>query len=204
MDKVQKINKDYYDNNALKWASSKTDSFKLEENFKKFIKYLKTGGSVLDIGCSNGIHVPLFLGIGRELKYEGLDISKKLLSIARSRYPQLKFRYGNIIDRATLPKKKYDGFWAAFVLMHILEENWEVMLNNFEFLIKKGGVGYLTLPEARPFPESEVDMRHFNLFNDKKFRKIAESRNWKILHFGKFLSSNKTATWLWYIVKLPK
>ena len=204
MDKIQKINKEYYDKNAELWSASKTNSFYQEEPFRKFVKYLKMGNSVLDIGCSHGVHVPLFLGIGRDLKYEGLDISKKFLSISISRYPQLKFIYGDISDKKTLPNKKYDAFWAAMVLMHIPEENWSAMLDNLERLVKNGGIGYLTLPKERPYPESKIDRRHFNLFDNKKFLRIAKERKWKILNSGKLLSSNKKTEWLWYIIRLPK
>ena len=67
--------------------------------FRKFIKFFKKNDSILDIGCANAIHVPLFLGIGRKLKYEGIDTSYKFLKMARSRYPQLSFRYGDISNK---------------------------------------------------------------------------------------------------------
>ena len=204
MDKIQKINKEYYDKNAGAWSARKTDSFYHEKQFREFTSLLKEGDSVIDIGCAHGICVPLFLGIGRKLKYEGLDISRRFLKLVRSRYPQLKFSFGDISDRKTLPKKKYDAFWAAMVLMHIPEEKWGDMLDNIEFIVKPGGFGYLTVPEERPHPSSEKDQRHFNLFDHKKFVKIAKERGWKIFHRGEMLSSNQVTKWLWYIVKLPK
>ncbi len=96
MHPATKYIKAYYDKHAESWTLRKSDSFFQEIPFRKFEKYLKKGDSVLDIGCAGGIHVPLFLGIGRKLKYAGIDISKSMIKIAKSRYPQLSFIVGDI------------------------------------------------------------------------------------------------------------
>jgi trans-aconitate methyltransferase len=107
----------YYEERAKFWVSTKTDSFIHEEAFRRFEALLKQGDRVLDIGCAGGIHVPLFLGIGRKLKYEGMDLSQSMIDIAKSRYPQLEFTVGNILSFE--PKYKISALWAGAVLMHI-------------------------------------------------------------------------------------
>ncbi len=204
MDKIQKINQDFYNKNALAWASTKANSVYDEYVFRKFIKYFKPNDLILDIGCGHGRNIPLFLGIGRKLKYEGLDISSALLKIAKSRYPQLSFYYRSILNKRKLPKKQYDGFWAAASLQHIPEKDWPFMLENIEYLLKTRGVGYISLSKDRPNPESKTDPRHFNLFSYQKFKKIVSKRGWKILDYGKLLSTQRTNVWLWFIVQLPK
>jgi len=59
-----------------------TPPFPETKEFSLFVKYLKPGAVILDVGCGYGRDVPLFLGIGRKLKYEGLDISRKFIKIA--------------------------------------------------------------------------------------------------------------------------
>ncbi len=49
MDRIQKINRDYYSKKALAWTTAKTHSFYSEHEFRKFVHYLKDGTSVLDI-----------------------------------------------------------------------------------------------------------------------------------------------------------
>src|SRR5271154_3516948 len=132
MDKTQRTNSKWYDNNYLRWSKTHANSFFHEKRFRQFIKYFSKNSLILDIGCAYAIHAPLFLGIGRQLRYQGIDISKGMLRLAKARYPQLDFRYGDIADGKTLPKGKFDGFWAAAVLMHVPKKEWPEMLENLE------------------------------------------------------------------------
>lgn len=202
MDEKRKINIDFYNKNAERWASIKTNSFYHEEGFRKFVRLLKDGDSVVDIGCAYGIHVPLFIGIGRNLKYEGFDISEKMIEIATSHYPQLNFYVADILDPETLPKNKFNGFWAGAVLMHIPKEQWDQMLNNIQSLMVKESFGYFTLPLNRPNDPSETDQRHFSIFEESELSSYLEKHNWKIIEKGEFPSDTRSI-WNWYLVKLP-
>lgn len=199
---VQKNNTRYYDLHAKRWAERKTNSFWHEIGFAKFLKHFKNGGRVLDVGCAYGIHIPLFLGIGRRLKYEGMDISSSMLKIALRRYPQLKFYRADITDAKTLPKKKYTGFWAAAVLMHVPKEDWPIMMSNLERMAP-GGIGYLTLPIQRPNPASDRDWRHFSFWTPRSFEKFIVPFGWKMLEHGRNLEYNESGWW-WTIVRLPR
>lgn len=194
--------KDFYDKKGKKWADIKVNSFFHEDQFRIFESRLRNKDSVLDIGCASGIHVPLFLGIGRKLKYEGLDISSTLLSVAESRYPQLSFLKGNIVDKKSLPNKKYDAFWAAAVLMHIPLRETNKMFNNIESLMNPKAIGYMTLPRKRLVKPSLEDQRHFEIYSKEKLEGIILKKNWKILDYGKFEPTPVTE-WDWYIVQLP-
>lgn len=193
--------KQYYEENAEKWTAIKTNSFWHEEQFRKFVTYLDEGDTVLDIGSASGIHVPLFLGIGAKLHYEGFDLTESFISIARRRYPHLTFTQGNILDRGTLPDRKYDGFWAVAVLMHAKLEEWDTLLDNIESIMNPGAVGYITLPKKR-FTDPQEDMRHFEIFTEEKFRTIINGHGWEIVESGE-KESTKRSEWMWFIVKLP-
>ncbi len=198
------LTKQYYEKNYQKWTERKTNSFYNEKSFTIFSSLLKDKDSVIDIGCAWGIHVPLFLGIGRNLKYEGLDIANSFLKIARRRYPQLTFYQADVADKKTLPNKRYNGFWAGSVLMHVPFEEWEVMFQNIESITKKGAIGYLSLPTEHPNSESiESDSRHFTILNDNEQQKIMKDRGWKILKKGTMDGFSKEGIWKWYIVQLP-
>jgi len=202
MDPTRKTLTDFYNKNAEWWAFKKTNSFYHEEGFRKLHSLLKDGDSVIDIGCAYGIHVPLFLGIGRNLRYEGFDISEKMVGIAHSHYPQLPFSVADILAADSLPKKKFEGFWAGAVLMHIPEEQWGALLTNIEGLSTAGAIGYFTMPNARPNEASEEDQRHFSLMAQEQVEQVLAKRNWKILEYGGF-PDDPRGIWQWYLVQLP-
>lgn len=196
--------KKYYDKEFSDWSSKKTHSFHHEKQFVKLVDLWPSKGSILDIGCAYGIHVPMFLGIGRSLKYTGIDISTSFLKIAKRRYPQLPFIEANIADKSTLPKKKYDGFWAAAILMHIPFSHWDEMFSNVEAVCTEKSFGYVALPVAHPSKVvSQNDTRHFTILTEDEQRQYFKSRGWKIKTAGVIDGTTTESVWRWYIVQLP-
>jgi 2-polyprenyl-3-methyl-5-hydroxy-6-metoxy-1,4-benzoquinol methylase len=196
--------KAYYEKHAAIWTSTKVNSFHHEAEFTQFTKLLKPKASIIDIGCAWGIHVPLFMGIGRHLRYQGIDIARSFLKIARRRYPQLNFGEGNIADASTLPKKRFDGFLAVAVLMHIPKESWDRAFMNIEGLVKSGGYGYLSFPTEHPSGDSKsLDSRHFTLMSESEHVSYLKKRGWKILKKTHKKGSGGKDIWRGYIVRLP-
>lgn len=198
----QKNKPDYYNLIAKIWTSTNSNSFFHEDEFREFNSHLKTGNLVIDVGCASGVHAPLFLGLGQKLEYEGLDISDKMIEIAKSRYPQLNFFVADILDRESLPNKKYDAFWAGAVLMHVPQEQWSVMFDNLQSLVKHGSLGYFSLPTFRPSEPTEIDQRHFTLMDDKETVNFLKEKNWQVIAKG-LLKTKSKADWRWYLVKTP-
>ncbi len=196
--------KKYYNAQFQSWTNKKTHSFHHEKPFSTLVSLWPEKGHIIDIGCAHGICVPMFLGIGRKLKYTGLDNSISFLRIARRRYPQLPFMLGDISNRDTLPKTKFDGFWAAAVLMHVPFSNWDTMFSNIETLCKSGSYGYVALPVAHPSKiRSEHDTRHFTILNEEEQKKYFKSRGWKIKRNGILDGFSTESVWRWYIVQIP-
>ncbi len=200
-----KATEHYYDKNFTLWTERKTHSFHHEAPFTKMVKQWPERAHILDIGCAHGIHVPLFLGIGRKLKYTGIDISKSFLKIASRRYPQLTFLKADISKSGELPKKKFDGFWAAAVLMHVPREQWDEMFAGIQAHMKPGALGYLTLPTAHPSgTPTEGDVRHFTILTEAEQRDYLKQKGWKIKSSGSLDGFTSENVWRWYIVELPK
>ncbi len=200
-----KVTEQYYNKNFIHWTERKTNSFHHEMPFTKMMKLWPERGHILDIGCAHGIHVPLFLGIGRKLKYTGIDISKNFLKIATRRYPQLTFLKADIGNPGSLPKKKFDGFWAAAVLMHVPREQWDDTFVGITTTMKPGALGYLSLPIAHPSgTPTEGDTRHFTILNEAEQRSYITDRGWKIKASGHLDGFTSEDIWRWYIVELPQ
>lgn len=206
MKKVREIEetKKYYNQKFKFWIEKKTNSFHHEVSFTKLVKLWPEKGSIIDIGCAYAASVPMFLGIGRHLKYTGIDNSTSFLKIAKRRYPQLLFSFGDIADKETLPKKKFDGFWAAAVLMHVPFEQWDSMFSNIENLCKPQSYGYVALPVAHPSKvKSDDDTRHFTILTEDEQRSYMKGRGWKIKQAGVLDGFTTESVWRWYIVQLP-
>jgi 2-polyprenyl-3-methyl-5-hydroxy-6-metoxy-1,4-benzoquinol methylase len=202
MKKEVKKNLSFYNKNAELWADRKINPFSLEKQFIKFTKYFKKGANIIDIGCAAGAYVPLFMGLGRNLKYEGFDLSKNLISIAKRHFPQFKFYVADLLDTKSFLMKKYEGFWASAVLMHIPETNWFEMLNNISKICKPKAVGFILIPKEQHIPNDKNDSRFFAFFDKKKLIKMLNQVNWKIIESG-FAYTNNVGDWHWYLVRLP-
>lgn len=72
--------------------------------------------SVLDSGCGPGTELRSYQNVGMDLKYVGIDISEKMLKIARERNPDYLFVEGDV---NRMPFADYS--FEAVVLKHILE-----------------------------------------------------------------------------------
>jgi SAM-dependent methyltransferase len=55
---------------------------------------LRSGNTVLDLGCGDGIAAGPLLAYG--LRYSGVDSSEQMVEVARRRYPGLSFEVGTI------------------------------------------------------------------------------------------------------------
>ncbi len=196
--------KKYYDKNAFLWINNKTNSFHHEEQLTKLFSLLPKKANVIDIGCAGGILVPVFLGIGRHLSYVGIDISNSFIKVAARRYPQLHFSLGDITEKKSLPKKKFDGFVAAAVIMHASENEIDTTLDNIESIVKPGGFGFITLPTSHPSgPKADSDPRHFTLLSPAEQRQLFKKHNWTIISRGTIDGTYVEKAWQWYIVELP-
>lgn len=111
-------------------------------------KYLRNGGSVLDIGCGNGFSTIRFAEHFPKIKIIGIDYSPEMIKYANqalSQYPRLKervsFRVGDVLSLSSvgLPKT-FDYIVSERCLINLL--NWEEQqqaLFEMKQVLKKGG-----------------------------------------------------------------
>ena len=89
-----------------------------DKNWKEFEflfdKYLFPKNKVLDLGCGNGRFYPSFKSKG--IDYLGIDVSSKLIEIAKSNYPEARFEVCSI---ELIPDKSFDKIYSIAVLHHV-------------------------------------------------------------------------------------
>ena len=98
-------------------------------------KYLKNNYSILDIGCSQGGLVSILNKMNLNFKYVGVDYNKKILSLAKKKYPKQKFIEIKDNEYSKYLKKKFD-LVIIFGILH-LNNKWKKIIKEAYKLTEK-------------------------------------------------------------------
>lgn len=101
-----------YNSIADKYSRVREKEWK-EFNFL-FDKYLSQNDRILDLGCGNGRFYPAFKN--KNVDYLGIDVSSKLIEIAKNNYPEGKFEVSSI---DSILSDSFDKVYSIAVLHHI-------------------------------------------------------------------------------------
>lgn len=140
------------------------------------------GKKILDIGCGPGRDARYFSEKG--LDVTGIDLAKNFVVIASKNAPhakiiQMDMRY---LD---FPENTFDGIWASASLLHIPKSEAKATLGGFARVIKPGGTLFISVKEGNgegfvETPEYPNHKRYFAFWNAEEFKKLLESRGFKI------------------------
>lgn len=116
---------------------------------------------ILDIGCGSGLYARLLSRRGA--KVYGIDISEKMIEIAKKEAPGVQFKVGNA---ETLPYKSnnFDIVLVALMVEHVL--NWKKLFSEVRRVLRNKGVFVFSM--ENPIINS---MRKVT-YKGKKFREI--------------------------------
>lgn len=131
-----------YDQLAAHWDSEAFPRTNGIAQHERAIAFTDQRGPALDIGCgSSGRLIDLLLQHG--FSPEGLDLSGRMLELARRRHPDLTFHLANIVDWP---------FPREYVFISAWDSIWHVPLGEQERVLRKilaglsaGGVAIFTL-----------------------------------------------------------
>lgn len=190
------IAKDWHnDHQQDDWWCDGTDHF--TELFNK-------GNLILDVGCGSGVKAKYLTDRG--LKVVGIDISDKLLKIAKKEVPQAKFY---IIDMADVDrlKESFDGIFAQASLLHIAKKDIRKILEKLISKLKPDGYFYATVKENKEIKEEIVKEkdygyeyeRFFSYYTKEELENYFKDLNMKIV-FSIVTNSGKT-NWIQIIAQ---
>lgn len=107
------------------------------EELRFLEEYITEGEKILDSGCGNGRLLQLLEG--REVDYYGIDISQKLIEIAKSRYPDAKFQVADALN-LPFPDNFFDQVFTIAVFHHIPSQKFRLQfLNEARRVLNPGG-----------------------------------------------------------------
>lgn len=121
----------------------------------KYICDLDTGKCLEAIGELEGKVLEIGCGVGRLMKdgYCGIDISEKMLEIARKRKPNCEFK---LTDGRSIPYEDntFDSVYSMLVFQHLPIEAVETYIKEVRRVLKENGVfifQYIRGKEDAPF-----------------------------------------------------
>lgn len=120
-------------------AYAETDEFDLK--YVELFSRLLHGQRIIDLGCGIGTIAAYLAKKGFDVI--GIDNSGRMLDVARSHYPQNKFKQMNILNMPT-DFGRFDGIILSYVVNHFNQN----MLNNLKSIIDRllfdDGVVYIS------------------------------------------------------------
>lgn len=180
-------------------------SFEILPQLEIFAEMIDSGGTILDLGCGPGQHSKYFCDLG--FKVTGIDLSEKMISLAKSKYRTIDFQVMDI-ENLEFKNNRFDGIWASASLLHIEKSKFTKVLFNLKDILKDNGILYISLKIG--FGERMIhDDRYYSVLKFFSFFQFAEIED--ILNYCdlKIIESNiikernsyDTNSWLHLFVK---
>jgi ubiquinone/menaquinone biosynthesis C-methylase UbiE len=106
--------------------------------------YVTDGDKILDYGCGNGRLLEILKN--KKIEYVGVDISQKLISLAKEKYPDYSESFAKITGLASLafPDNYFNRIISVAVFHHFPEEYAREMAKELYRITKPGGTVIIT------------------------------------------------------------
>lgn len=155
----------YYDRNAQSYSESNSNPTDFIDEFLEYLRKSK-GQIVLDLGSGPGVNAGYMHS--KNFQVVGIDLSEKMIEHARTRYPHIEFRLG---DMTKLPfeRDSFDGILASYSLIHLTKEAIPAVMAKLYEILRLGGIMYLSIQSGDP---SEGFHSHPLIPHDKVFLNI--------------------------------
>ena len=166
-----------YDKYAEKYFQINSSIDEIKNLLEIFVENLN-GEKILDAGCGHGRDAKFFSDLGYEIT--GVDLSEKLLEIARKNAPKAEFYLMDMRNLA-FPSDYFDGIWARASFLHIPKKDSRKTLDEFYRVLKPNGLLYLSVKEGygEGFVKSAQygnEERYFVFYNSKELRALVEGK----------------------------
>lgn len=108
-----------------------------------FDDYLIPGEKVLDLGCGNGRFYEAMKE--KKIDYIGVDVSEKLIKIAKEKYPEAKFLAADALN-LPFPNNYFDKIYTIAFFHHIPSKEYRLkVLKEIRRVLKKNRLLILTI-----------------------------------------------------------
>lgn len=171
-----------------------------------YYKTLLSGKKIVDLGCGAGRDGEHFVKDGYD--YLGVDLSPEMIKIAKNRVKIGEFKIMDLRN-LDLPQESFDGFWASASLLHFSKENVPNILKSFYNLLKKDGIGFVSVKEKREMDEGFICEdkcggieRYFSFYTEEEMTNYLKEVGFKIIKISITTEDDRIGTkWLCFFVK---
>lgn len=134
---------DSYDAVAERYAAARRErTGGLRRLLDTLAERLSPGASALDVGCGSGVPVARFL-VDHGFFVTGLDVSTRLLDIARRQVPEATYVHGDM--RTARPEGAFDAIVAWDSVFHLPRADHAAMFERFASWLRPAGLLLLSL-----------------------------------------------------------
>lgn len=168
----------YWETRARSWNAIQEDEVFDKDVVTKELKKLNPK-SVLDIGCGNGNWAKTIKEELGDVDYLGIDISKKMVSYAQKRNPEMNFKHMDVREVGALGKK-YDLIFAYTCFLHVPKEDMKETVKQ----LKKVGKQILFVEPIKEGAKQQFRVLHPELI--KEFDKGKVILNPKAIHIHRY------------------
>ena len=145
----------------------------------RFIKYIKTGDEVLDLGCAVGLDLEIFKEKG--FIPMGIELSSEMVKIAQNRNPKIEIINSDFLKIKI--KKRFDAIWVQSFIHLFSKIKANKVLKKIESHLKDDGVIHITTTKSKKSREGWAEKKdYFGKY--KRFRKF-----WTKEEMEKFLQT---------------
>ncbi len=195
-----------YDSFAHEFSATRGNSW---PEFDLILPYIKSKDRVLDLGCGNGrFRKFLSTDLVPEGNYFGLDVSQKMLKIARDQLPHDHFFRGDFSEKFPFGDDNFEVVVAIAAFHHLLnKKHQKAFLSECARVLKPGGILFITtwkLPQKHFWPNilkgrfknwiipfgNEKHPRVYRRVSDKELKKLFENTGFEVLRGEIFRGRN--------------
>lgn len=197
-----------YNRIAEEWHRDHSSDDWWMEGTDAFIKELPPGARVLDVGCGSGVKSEYLIAHG--LRVVGIDISDKLIEIAKREVPEGEFSTLSMTELDSM-SETFDGVFAQASLLHIPKKNAGDVVKQMVGRLVPGGFLYIAVKEMREGgPEERIEKeddygyeyeRFFSYFNMNELERYCAEAGLTIVSRLRNSSPSGKTVWLQIIAK---
>lgn len=115
------------------------------DDIKLFLDHLEGKRRMLDVGCGWAYYADQF--VKRDAEYLGIDLSPKMVEIARADNPALRFEVMSFRSLA-FADGSFDGLWCCCALNHVPKQNLQTVLAEMRRVLVPSGALLIVMPHS--------------------------------------------------------